>query len=89
MAKKPATKKPASTEKPAVEQPAAAPTYGVKALAEKLGRDPKAVRAAMRRIDRQGMVGQGGRYSFTQDEFDAWFDRLSKRETRETEAASA
>lgn len=60
---KPATKQPAS--KPAAEKPAAKNAddgVGLKDLAADLGKDPKTVRARIRRIKGGAQVGQGGRY---------------------------
>lgn len=48
--------------KPAAEKPAADEGVTLKDLASELGRDPKSVRAAIRRIKGGPQVGQGGRY---------------------------
>ena len=55
-----AAEKPA--EKPAAEKPAVKEGITLKDLASELGRDPKAVRASIRRIKGGAQVGQGGRY---------------------------
>ena len=64
------TKKPAATKKPAVAKPAASkPAAGngvtLSMVAEKLGRDPKSVRASIRRIRGGSQVGRGSRYGWT------------------------
>lgn len=62
---KPADEKPASKAKPASKKPAdkQGPVgVGLKDLAADLGKDPKTVRARIRRIKGGAQVGQGGRY---------------------------
>ena len=66
-AEKPAVKKgskPAASKKPAATTPAAKTGVTLKDLAEDLGRDPKSVRAQIRRIKGGAQVGQGGRYNW-------------------------
>ena len=62
-----ATKQPATTEakpaaKPAKEKPAVKEGISLRDLADDLGRDPKSVRASIRRLKGGAQVGQGGRY---------------------------
>jgi hypothetical protein len=60
-AAKPAAKKPAASEKPATT--VATSGVGLKDLAADLGgKDPKTVRARIRRLRGGAQVGQGGRY---------------------------
>lgn len=62
---KPATKdKPATKSKPANAKPASQDGIGIKELAADLEREPRAVRAAIRRLKGGAQVGQGGRYSW-------------------------
>lgn len=62
--KEPAATKPAKTAKPAAAKPAKVEGITLKDLAAELGRDPKSVRAAIRRIKGGAQVGQGGRYNW-------------------------
>jgi hypothetical protein len=77
---KPATKKPATsaTKKPATQKPAVAKkaeSKGItlKDVAEKLNRDPKSVRASIRRILGGAQVGKGKRYLWS-----SWDDKQLK-----------
>lgn len=65
-ATKPATEeaKPASDSKPATPKPAKAEGVGIKELAADLDKEPRAVRAAIRRLRGGAQVGQGGRYTW-------------------------
>lgn len=63
--KKPADKKPAKGTKPA--KPASG-TMTLKDIAAQVGKDPKAVRAKIRKARGGAQVGQGGRYTFTANE---------------------
>jgi len=84
-ATKPAAKKPAKTEKPAVKE--AVSGVGLKDLAADLGKDPKTVRARIRRLKGGAQVGQGGRYhwdSKSDPDYKALVAELSKsKETAE------
>lgn len=64
--KQPAKGKPASTKKPAAKKPATQDKVGVgiTELAADLGRDPRSVRASIRRMKGGAQVGRGGRYSW-------------------------
>lgn len=77
--KKPATPKPA--EKPAA-QPAKAEVevkagLTLKDLAEKVGKDPKAVRRQIRKIKGGPQVGQGGRYHWESEKDPEFVELLS------------
>lgn len=89
MATKPATqKKPAA--KPAVKKPAGETTVetegvGIKELAAKLNREPKSVRASIRRLKGGAQVGRGGRYrweSETDPAFVEIYQALTKAEAK-------
>lgn len=71
------TKKPASKETKPAEQPATGKT--VKDLAKALGRDPKSVRAAIRRLRGGPQVGRGNRYNFDEKEYGELMDALSPK----------
>lgn len=86
MATKPAAqKKPAA--KPAVKKPAGEKTVepegvGIKELAAKLNRDPKSVRASIRRLKGGAQVGRGGRYRWESEADPAFvelYDKLSSK----------
>lgn len=77
---KPASKKPAAKSAKA-EQPASGKT--VKDLAKALNRDPKSVRAAIRRLRGGPQVGRGNRYSFSDGEFEALVNDLSPKSKNE------
>jgi pyruvate/2-oxoglutarate dehydrogenase complex dihydrolipoamide acyltransferase (E2) component len=53
--------------KPAAEKPAVAEGLTLRDLAEKVGKDPKAVRRQIRKIRGGAQVGQGGRYHWTSE----------------------
>lgn len=65
--------KPASKSKPAASTPEKDSGVTLKDLATRLGRDPKSVRSAIRRIKGGAQVGQGGRYRW-----DSWDDKELK-----------
>lgn len=72
------TRKPASKKAQPAEQPATGKT--VKDLAKALGRDPKSVRAAIRRLRGGGaQVGRGNRYNFDEKEYGELMDSLSPK----------
>lgn len=76
---KPAVKKPATTEKPAVK--AVVEGVGIKDLAADLGKEPRSVRASIRRLKGGAQVGQGGRYSWaskSDPEYKELLSELSK-----------
>jgi len=60
------TAKPAdkATAKPAAKGQKPATGVGIKDLAADLGKNPKVVRASIRRLRGGAQVGQGGRYSW-------------------------
>ena len=72
--KQTAVEKPAA--KPAEEKPAAQEGVVLKDLAADLGRDPKSVRAAIRRLKGGAQVGQGGRYRWDSKSDPAYVELL-------------
>jgi len=83
---KPAGKKPAAKEKPAVK--ATVSGVGIKELAADLGKEPRTVRASIRRLKGGAQVGQGGRYhweSKSDPEYKELLDSLSKSSKSEGE----
>lgn len=76
MATKPANTKEKPASKPAAEKPAVKEGVGVRDLAEDLGREPKSVRAAIRRLKGGAQVGQGGRYSWKSKKDPAYVEIL-------------
>jgi hypothetical protein len=62
--KQPASKQPAATKPAKAEKPAEG-SVSLKDLAEFLNREPKSLRASIRRIMGGPQVGKGGRYSWT------------------------
>lgn len=73
--KKQTAEKPAV--KPAAEEPAAQEGVVLKDLAADLGRDPKSVRAAIRRLKGGAQVGQGGRYRWDSKSDPAYVEILT------------
>jgi hypothetical protein len=83
--KKPAVEQPA--EKPAAKSEKPAAGVGIAELAHDLGRDPKAVRAAIRRLRGGAQVGQGGRYEWsskTDPDYKQLLTELSAKKGKET-----
>jgi hypothetical protein len=81
---KPASEKPARTSKPAAEKPATDTGVGIKRLAEIVGREPKSVRAQIRRMRGGAQVGQGGRYRWDSEsdpDFKELVTKLTKAES--------
>jgi hypothetical protein len=79
-ASKPAAKKPATTEK-AIDK-----GVGLKDLAADLGdKDPKTVRARIRRIKGGAQVGQGGRYRWESKSDPEYKELLKELTVKESE----
>lgn len=84
MATKPvATKEAKPASKPAASKPAVTEGVTLKDLAKDLGREPKSVRAAIRRIKGGAQVGQGGRYSWTSKDSKEYKDLLAELKGKE------
>jgi len=89
-AAKPAAEKPAS--KPAVKEEKPAAGVTIHDLASDLGREPKAVRAAIRRLRGGAQVGQGGRYEWsskTDPEYKQLVSELKAKGSKETVEATS
>lgn len=76
--KKPAASKPAASEKPAATTPATEQGVGIKELSAIVGKNPKSVRAAIRRLKGGAQVGQGGRYKWDSTEDPAFVELVSQ-----------
>jgi transposase-like protein len=83
---KPASTKPARASKPAATESATEMGVGIKRLAEIVGRNPKSVRASIRRLRGGAQVGQGGRYSWPSEK-DADFQELVTKLSKEEASA--
>jgi hypothetical protein len=86
--KQPATQPAGPAKKPAAEKPAVKTGVTLKDLAQDLGRDPKSVRAAIRRLRGGAQVGQGGRYSWpskTDREYKELIEQLSAKKVEVAE----
>lgn len=88
--RKPAATKPATKEavvKPATEKPAAPEGVGIKELATDLNRNPKSVRAAIRRLRGGGpQVGKGGRYTWKSRKDPAYVEVFKALSTKQEKA---
>jgi hypothetical protein len=78
---------PAKKTQPAKEKPATDTGVGIKELSAVLGRSPKSVRAAIRRLRGGPQVGQGGRYRWDSVE-DPDFKELVTALTKGTDTDS-
>jgi hypothetical protein len=87
--KQPAKKNEQPATKPASDDTTASTGVGIKELAEKLQRDPKSVRASIRRLNGGPVVGQGGRYHWESEEDPAFVAILEKLTPKPQETAEA